>query len=680
MLLRAITGTIAAISVALSWWTYLRDRRRRRATRVELAEMRQRAHAALTDTALFVLAIGEDGAITWADGSDAHLSLQTCVGQRYRQLLADHDDLIDAVHEARAGEPVSRDTDWNGRPVRILVRPIFNAVGAVHEVILCLVDVADEAAERARADRLAEFRHDFLATVNEQLRSPINGVLAMTRLLESSRMSRAARERIALTRESGECMLEFVDDMIDFGDLDAGRTTIEPEAFDLRELIEELVAVHQDDAAGRDVRLAARYPQSVTAQVRGDRRRIRRMLDSLIAISIERSRHGQVIVNVDERERRSDAVTLDISVEDSTVMLPPTALRLLNEPFSGSTMTMLRDVPQYGIRFAVSRGLAELMGGDLEVASHADHGTTTTVTLDLARTVTTVSMEPLRTAPRERRGANRAFASPAGSADDSAGPASYTLLLADEDGLQRRIMSQMLEAIGHRVTTAADADDLLAALDKASYDKASYDVVFLGGILQTAAGADVVTCIRERTDGHSAVPIVAITADAMRGSRQRYLDAGMDDYLSKPVRMERLAAVVERWGEGAAARVSAAAGHASVIDRAVIDRLRDISRENGPGVADDLIEAFLDGTPHCLIRIQDAVDRGDFDAIPASIDLIATGSRLLGVVGLNRLCTDLQAALAADDHAAVEQVVAHMRRQYSIVEHDLRAVLKHEAA
>lgn len=664
MLLLAITGTIAAISVALSWWTYLRDRRRRRATRVELAEMRQRAHAALTDTALFVLAIGEDGSITWADGSDSHLSLQTCIGQRYRQLLADHDDLIDAVHEARAGEPVSRDADWNGQPVRILVRPIFNAVGAVHEVILCLVDVADEAAERARADRLAEFRHDFLATVNEQLRSPINGVLAMTRLLESSRMSRAARERIALTRESGECMLDFVDDMIDFGDLDAGRTTIEPEAFDLRELIVELVAVHQDDAAGRDVRLAARYPQFVTAQVRGDRRRIRRMLDTLIAISVERSRHGQVIVNVDERDRRSDAVTLNISVEDSTLMLPPTALRLLNEPFSGSTMSMLREVPQYGMRFAVSRGLAELMGGDLEVASHPDHGTVVTVTLNLARTVSL-----------ERRGPDRAFTSTRGSADAGDGPASYTLLLADENGLQRRIMSQMLESLGHRVTTAAARDDVLAALDDASFD-----VVFLGGILQTADGADVVARIRERTDGHSAVPIVAITADAMRGSRQRYLDAGMDDYLSKPVRIERLAAAVERWGEGAAARVSAAAGHASVIDHTVIDRLRHISRQNGPGVADDLIEAFLDGTPHCLIRIQDAVDRGDFAAIPASIDLIATGSRLLGVVGLNRLCTDLQAALADDDRPGIEQTVAHMRRQYSIVEHDLRAVLKHEAA
>lgn len=412
----------------------------------------------------------------------------------------------------------------------------------------------DLITAREEALAAARVKSEFLANMSHEIRTPMNGVLGMTQRTLQTPLSPEQKEQLLAVYDSASSLLTLLDDILDFSKMEAGKFAIDTADFSLRDCVESSVRGLRTTAQDKGLELIVTIDPAIADHVRGDARRLRQVLVNLVGNAIKFTRDGRVEVVVlptpTSTGRRS---LIRFEVRDTGIGIPKEKQSVIFEAFSQADGSTTRRFGGTGLGLAISSELVRMMGGRLAVQSEPGQGSTFSFELLMSPASSTIiesshsnSLLPVQ---RTRRPA--------------------TILVADDNEINRRLTKASLVDMGHQVVVACDGAEALAR-----WKDSAVDLILMDLQMPEIGGIEATREIRRAeavTGGH--VPIIALTAHAMSEDRQRCLDAGMDDYLSKPVADDDLFAAVEHLLTGrvsASPAVPAEVSTASAIDRSAI--------------------------------------------------------------------------------------------------------------
>jgi len=380
----------------------------------------------------------------------------------------------------------------------------------------------EEAGRRAEQANVAKAQ--FLATISHEIRTPMNGMLGTTELLLETTLDPAQRHLAETANRSATALLALIDDVLDLSRIEASKLTLQPTSVDLRALVHEAVDLMATTARGKPVALSCTISWRVPNRVEGDPIRLRQVLVNLLHNAVKFTERGRIVLDVAVLGASEDAVQLRFEVRDTGIGIAEDQFDSVFDAFTQVDASSTRRHGGSGLGLAIVKELAELMGGRVGVDSRVDHGSTFWLELTLKR-----AGDP---APR-----------PESQETADAVPPAH-ILLAEDDAVNQMVLAAMLEQLGCRVDVV---DDGQAACDAAAQQR--YDLIFMDCSMPVMDGFDAARSIRdgEAQGGRARTPIVALTALALAGDRERCLASGMDDYMTKPVRVAQLAAAVQRW-------------------------------------------------------------------------------------------------------------------------------------
>ncbi|MFO0725652.1 MAG: ATP-binding protein [Myxococcota bacterium] len=448
-----------------------------------------------------------------------------------------------AKHQSWRDEVRVRSADGAYRWVSFHVVPRFEGGQFVGQIAIGVDTTERKQQEQALVEQTeaaaasSKLKSEFLAKMSHEIRTPMNGVIGMTDLLCATALDGDQRYYASTIRSSAEALLTIINDILDYSKIEAHRLRIEPVDFDLRTELDALVEILKLKAEEKGIALALHFPPELQATVRGDWSRIRQILTNLIANAIKFTDRGGVEVRVQPTESAGDKVNLAFSVRDTGIGIPQEQQGNVFLPFMQADGESRRRQGGTGLGLAISRELAELMGGQLLLESRPGVGTTFTVVLPLER-----SAKHLSAPPRHGTRSLDPKRPPKLAVVEERPFVGLRVLVAEDNLVNQRVITRVLENMGCVVECVADGD----AAVRASEDP-SFAVILMDLQMPLCDGTEATRRIRARelTTGKH-VPIVALTADAMSGDRERCLKAGMDDYVSKPFRAGDVQQALER--------------------------------------------------------------------------------------------------------------------------------------
>ena len=504
----------------------------------QLRQSLDQLQSVLDNVADGILTLNEEGYVVSANGAAERIFAPgpgSVTGVHLTHLIRtqtdDPDSFEDFISKRREVEIYHNEDDLI--PIEIAINRLDSAVHPGYTVVVKDISSWRETQQqliqaKQRAEHAANAKSSFLATMSHEIRTPMNGVLGMAQLLLDMDIDEEQRDTVQLIYSSADSLLGLLNDILDFSKIEAGRLEFESLTFDLSDSLDDIVELLRSQAQSRGVTLMTRYPADCPPLLVGDQGRVRQVLVNLIGNAIKFSRDGEVRVLVSNNGSNARTAHLVVAVEDDGIGIPEDKQAELFTPFTQADASMTRRFGGTGLGLAICRQLVETMGGAISVSSTPGEGSRFAFTLNLPIGKHTAAPQQGHTPPIEAPVSLRGV----------------RVLLAEDNIVNQQVARRMLAKLDCRIDVAADGKEAVNL-----WEKLPYDLVLMDCQMPEMDGLCATEKIRDLEQEHARqrTPIVALTANALEEDRQACLSAGMDDYLTKPIRFESLASTVARW-------------------------------------------------------------------------------------------------------------------------------------
>ena len=467
------------------------------------------------------------------------------------------EDWIGIFRKYPGTSPMEMQRRMGESEVLLRLQPVYRG-GDYDGILLNVVDVTELVAARkdacklnavlgeqtafanrmaARAEAANEAKGRFLANMSHEIRTPMNGVLGVAELLAGTSLDEEQRRYVEIIQASGKSLLRILDDILDFSRIEAGKLDLQSRDFELRKVLEGTAALLAPRAEAKGIGLSWEAAPEVPRLVRGDEGRLRQVLVNLAENAVKFTERGEVRIRVETGGEKAGRRVLRFLVEDTGIGIPPENRESVFETFTQVDSSSARKYGGAGLGLAISRKLVEMMGGEIGLESEVGKGTVVAFTVPFEE-------------PAGRASGAGSGTGAEGSREKASlggGRLSGRVLLVEDNPTNQLVASRLMEKFGFSVEVASNGARALEALAAGEFDLVLMDVQ-----MPEMDGIEATRRIREGAAGtrNVHIPIIALTAHAMAGDREKCLEAGMDDYLPKPVEAKTLREALERWIPG----------------------------------------------------------------------------------------------------------------------------------
>lgn len=600
--------------------------------------------------------------------------------------------VIEALRRARLGKSTLFEADYV-RPdfrittFRVAINPVQDTKGRVRAIVGICVDITarkymerDLVAAKEAAEAATRAKSEFLAVMSHEIRTPLGGVIGMLGLLQKQQLQNRERRYAELARECAENLLEILNDILDTAKIESGKFTLESIPFRPRKVFGRVVDIMRTRADAKELDLAFDLSPSVPEILVGDPTRLRQVISNLVSNAIKFTSSGGVKVAIEAAQEGPGSVVLTIAVTDSGIGIPDDSLKVIFNKFEQADSTTTREYGGTGLGLAIVKGIADIMGGRVEVRSEVGKGTTFTfrATLPVGRPEDLVETA----AEPDRQGAAKAPS------------LALSLLCAEDNATNRVIVQYIVRHMGHEVDFVENGKEAVERLRTMRYD-----AVLMDSRMPVMDGLQATRLIRDPSSGvlDPRIPIISLTANASTSHIEQCKAAGMDAFLEKPVREDALAEALERV---AARRSPVAAANAEVraqqnaaADEApkglsaseLLAMMREQEQQEAspapetstPAPSRAIMTQYLSDAPARVREMSSALKSGDLDTLGRAAHSLKSISRYVAAIELSELGAQIEALADAGNTREVPRLIEQAELELESVKRRLEGILSH---
>ncbi len=568
----------------------------------------------------------------------------------------------------RTHEAVHVRADGTTFPSRVDVSVVYGDDGSVKYHIATVTDLTDsktadrarDDAERERAEMALEtkmaieasrMKSDFLANMSHEIRTPINGIVGMSNLLGETTLTKEQRGFLSAITQSSESLLGIVNDVLDFSKIEAGKLEMEEIDFDLGKLLSGIESTMGMIARNKELSLSLELPADLPKSVRGDAGRLRQILNNLVSNAIKFTPTGHISVNARVLNKLDDGAVLQFEITDSGIGISESAKQRLFQPFNQADASTTRKFGGTGLGLSICKHLVEQFNGQIGVNSSEGKGSTFWFTARLK------DGAPLstQTAPKFNFNLREQLTW------------SPRVLIAEDNLVNQTIVMHLMKKMGLRAEAVVNGRQVLEQLTKEKYD-----LILMDCQMPEMDGYEATRAIRaSRELAWAGIPIIALTANAVTGDREKCIAAGMNDYVSKPIEFEDLARAML-----ACFSIGPADMSEGPLDRETIENLDKLDPTGNKRVLKDVIKLFRDETPDRAAAIRQGLQENNPQRVMDEAHSLKSSSALLGAKSLSLLAAQIEERGRQGNMEAAAELMFSMEAQIREVFAGLDSIAK----
>ena len=541
-------------------------------------------------------------------------------------------------------EDIERNQDFSKRSQMIRKDEIGMLSSKFDAMLQRLSSVHEFAIEsKKKAELASKSKSQFLARMSHEIRTPMNGIIGMTDVLAKSHLNEKQSRSLSTIRQSADALLGIINDILDFSKIESGKFRLRQFQFNLCDCVFDVCEMFTQMAEDKNIQLKYTIPQDIPKYFVGDGDRLRQVLVNLVGNAIKFTDEGQVSLEVAFLSSDKRDAELKFSIIDTGVGIPDWNRETLFDAFEQVDGSSSRKYGGTGLGLTISSELVSLMGGTIGFESELGVGSTFWFTCCLM--------------PAEHGGQSGGNECPdteshletASSLSDCASPQYKASVLVAEDNLvNQEVIRAQLEDMGITPNIVSTGREAVSA-----FDESSYDIIFMDVQMPDIDGLEATNFIRQiegdRLTG-TRTPIIALTAQVMEGDKDSCLKAGMDDYLSKPVRSEDLSKVLDRWiaerehhGESTVSvqgdsEEDLSDQSSQTVDPSVLDALRSLQKPGKPDFLDQVLKIYLENASKLILAMEIAVESQNLEEFGKAVHALKSSSANVGAIRLSSLC------------------------------------------